>query len=298
MGAAEMVPGVSAATIAFVTGIYDRLATGLGQLTPRLFLVARKRGIRAAWVTLDGSFLAVVFSGMAIAVLTLGGSIAWLLAHHPVLTASFFGGLVVAAVWLVYRRLSRFGLDLSIGAAAGAATGGLMTLMAPINLTATPLHLFAGGVLAMCAWLLPGLSGSTLLLLVGLYGTSVTALHHFDAGELVWLVAGLWCGMVFLSQLFARLLQRHRDETLAVLAGLMAGALMRLWPWRSMASYQLNQNGVQFPVVQQPVSPDIYTSLTGQDPRVALAITAAVAGFAVAVIVARLFSESRKDPVQ
>lgn len=298
MGVAEIVPGVSAATVAFVAGIYERLVHGLRQVSPGLLLVAIREGAGVAWARLDGNFLVMVLAGMATTMLVCAGAVTWLLAHLPVLTGAFFGGLVFASIWLIYRRVSRVGVDLLLAAVVGTIIGGMITRMIPVNLPPTPLNLFVGGVLAMCAWLLPGMSGSRMLLMIGLYSTAGDALGRFDLVTLVCLGAGLWCGLLGMGQLLSNLLRRHHDETLSVLAGMMAGAALNLWPWRSTASYQLISSRVGIPVVQEPVSPHIYTQLTGQDPRIALAVVAAVAGFALVLFVARLASESVVDSVR
>lgn len=298
MGAAEVVPGVSGGTIAFVTGIYERLVNGLRHFTPMLLVALKNDGIKATWARVDGTFLLVLFAGMAVSLVVFAGGVSWLLVHRPVMIWSFFGGLVIASVWLVYRQISRFGVDLMIATLLGAAVGGLVTTLVPINLPPTPLYLFCGGVVAVCAWILPGISGSFILLLLGLYAYVINAVHQLDLSTLAILATGCVVGLVAFSQVLSRLFRHHRDETLAVLTGFMIGSLVKLWPWKSTVSYQLQPDGSHIPLVQDPVSPHIYTSMTGQDPQIAMAIVSAIAGIVLVLVIEWLASESVRDSVK
>lgn len=298
MGAAEVVPGVSGGTIAFVSGIYERLVDGLRQFTPRLLLVLKQQGIKGVWQQIDGTFLVVLFSGMGVSIGLFAGTVTWLIANEPVPVWSFFGGLVVASVWVVSRQISRFGIDLLLAVAAGAAIGGAVTLIVPINLPPTSLTIFAGGAVAVCAWILPGMSGSFILLILGLYAYVISAVSRLDVLTLATLAAGCVVGLVSFSRLLSHLLHGYRDQTLAVLTGFMMGSLFKLWPWKSTVSYQLQSDGSHIPLVQDPVSPHIYTALTGQDPQLLLAAAFTLAGFLLVIAIERLASASAHNPVE
>lgn len=298
MGAAEVVPGVSGGTIAFVTGIYERLVNGLRQFTPYLVIHLKNHGIRATWQQVDGTFLVVLFGGMAVSIVGFAGGITWLLDHKPVFIWSFFGGLVIASVWVVYRQISRFGADLVIATLVGAALGGIITGLVPINLPPTPLFIFAGGVVAVCAWILPGISGSFILLILGLYAFVIGAVNRFDIVTLATLAAGCVVGLVGFSRVLSHMFKHYRDETLAVLTGFMMGSLLKLWPWKKVVSYQLGPHGSRIPLVQDPVSPHMYTALTGQDPQIAIAVLSALGGFALVLLIEWLSSESAADSVK
>ncbi|NQV65773.1 MAG: DUF368 domain-containing protein [SAR86 cluster bacterium] len=283
MGAAEVVPGVSGGTIAFISGIYERLLEAIKQLTPALFLVARKDGLAALWRQIDGWFLLLLFAGMGVAIVAFASGISYLLHYEPVALWSFFSGLVVASTWVMSRQLTGFGLKLLLLVIIGAVTGIVITSIVPIELPPTPLFLFVGGALAVCAWILPGISGSFILLILGLYGIVIEAIKTLDLVTLALVASGCALGLVSFAQVLTRLFKHARDGMLAILTGFMLGSLVKLWPWKETLAYQLGADGRQIPLIQEPVLPATYMSLTGADPQIELAMLAMIAGF-VAVI--------------
>lgn len=285
MGAAEVVPGVSGGTIAFISGIYERLLNALRQFTPGLVTLLFRHGIGAAWARIDGTFLLILFGGMGVSILGFASAISYLLEHEQVAIWSFFFGLVIASVWVVTRQISRFGFDLVLAAVTGAAVGMIISTLLPVEVSPTPIFVFAAGAVAVCAWILPGLSGSFILLILGLYAFVIDAIRSFDVITLAALGAGCAIGLVTFAQVLSRLMQRFRDETLAVLTGFMVGSLVKLWPWKNTLSYQLKEDGSQIPVVQEPVWPTAYESLTGQDPDLLLAAGSLVAGLLLVLAV-------------
>jgi putative membrane protein len=281
MGAAEVVPGVSGGTIAFITGIYERLINAIKQCTPALLFRLKKEGFVAVWQAVDANFLLALFGGMGISIVLFARGISYLLVEHPIFLWSFFFGLVIASTWIVARQISRFGTDLVIFTAVGTSIGVLVTSVVPLELSPTLWFIFLGGAIAVCAWILPGLSGSFILLILGLYGTVIDAIKSFDLEVLIVLGLGCFIGLICFAQLLSKLFRDHKDETLAVLTGFMLGSLAKLWPWKETLSYQMKADGSQFPLVQEPILPQSYIQLTGQDPYLFVAIGIAVAGIVV-----------------
>ena len=281
MGAAEVVPGVSGGTIAFVTGIYERLINAIKQFTPALLLRLKNEGFVSVWHTVDANFLLVLFGGMGISILLFARGISYLLVTHPIFLWSFFFGLVIASTWIVVRQISRFGYDLVIFAAIGTSIGLLVTTVIPLELSPTLWFFFLGGAVAVCAWILPGLSGSFILLILGLYGAVIDAIKSFELDVLLVLGLGCFVGLVSFAQLVSKLFRDHKDETLAVLTGFMLGSLAKLWPWKETISYQMKADGSKFPLVQEPVLPQSYVQITGQEPYVLAAAGIAIAGIIV-----------------
>ncbi|MDZ7683771.1 MAG: DUF368 domain-containing protein [Gammaproteobacteria bacterium] len=238
MGAAEVVPGVSGGTIAFISGIYERLLNSLRQFTPRLLGVLRRDGIKAVRDRVDGGFLLLLGAGMGFSVIAFAGIIGYFIEHEAIALWSFFAGLVLGSVYIVTRQISRFGLDLVMAAAAGVAVGVVITSVAPVEIEPTPWFIFAAGAVAVSAWILPGLSGSFILLILGLYTVIIDAINTFEVVTLLALASGCAIGLVTFAQVLWRLLSRFRDETLAVLTGFMLGSLVKLWPWKHTLSYQ------------------------------------------------------------
>lgn len=295
MGAAEVVPGVSGGTIAFISGIYERLINALKSFTPGLYFVLRDRGVKGVWQTIDGQFLALLFGAMAVTVFAFASGVRYLLDNEPVLIWSFFFGLVIASAWVVIREISRFGIELLLAGATGLMIGIIITTMVPLSLPAMPWALFVGGALAVCAWILPGLSGSFILLILGLYTYMIDIIGRLDMIALGALAAGCALGLVSFAQLLSRLFKHYRDETLAVLTGFMLGSLTKLWPWKQTLSYQISDDGSQIPLLQEPILPWVYLDITGSEPEVGLAIATAVTGLAVVLIINWLATRTR-DP--
>jgi putative membrane protein len=287
MGAAEVVPGVSGGTIAFVSGFYDRLVHGIQRLTPLRLLDLPRVGIRKFWHDLDLSFLVLLFSAMLASVLMLARGVSYLLVYEPILIWSFFFGLVLASIVIVVRRIWPVNLGLICAIAVGTTIGFVVTRLAPLESEVSALALFAGGCIAVCAWILPGLSGSFVLLVLGLYQTVITALKDFEVMTIAWVLAGCAVGLVSFSRILGALLDRFHNQTVAVLAGFMVGSLPRIWPWKHTTSYQLKPDGSQLPVVQEPVLPIHYEAITGLDPQYLVGVAACVTGIVVIIAMDR-----------
>jgi putative membrane protein len=232
MGTADLIPGVSGGTMALILGIYQELIASLGSLTSPPFLDALVHlRLRRAFRLANGGFLTAVLLGIATAVLALSRLMHWLLAHHPGAVHAFFFGLILASAGLVARRVGRW----TPGAVAGAllATAGAFGLvgLAP---TATPdavAFLVLSGALAVCALMLPGISGAFVLVLLGKYDTALAAVTRLDLAVLLPLAVGAVLGLLTFARLLAWLLRRAHDTTLAVLAGFMLGSLRKVWPF-------------------------------------------------------------------
>ena len=264
MGAADVVPGVSGGTIAFITGIYDRLLNSLRSFSPTLLLLLKNEGIGACWKKVDGTFLVCVFSGILISILSFAHLISYLLAEYPVLIWSFFFGLILVSGLHMVRQVHHYSVTggiLFVLAAVAAYTIGTLT---PASLTPTPLILFFAGSIAICAMILPGISGSFLLLLMGLYATVLQAVKTLDLVVLTIFASGCVVGLLSFSHILSWLLRKHRDLALSLLTGLMVGALGKVWPWKQTLETRLNSSGEEVPFLEVNVSPFSYESLTGE----------------------------------
>jgi len=280
MGAAEVVPGVSGGTIAFVSGFYERLVNGIARLTPFSLLELPKIGFATWWKKYDLGFLFVLFGAMLVSILILARGVSYLLAEHPVGIWSFFFGLVLSSIFVVGRRLP-LSVESGLALGIGVAVGMVVVRIIPFEAEISGLTLFAGGCIAVCAWILPGLSGSFLLLVLGLYQTVITAIKNFELLTLCYVGLGSVVGLMCFSRILTVLLARFYDVTVALLVGFMLGSLTKIWPWKHTTSYQIKHDGSQIPVVQEPVLPGAYEQLTGADPEIVLALAALVTGFFV-----------------
>jgi putative membrane protein len=158
----------------------------------------------------------------------------------------------------------------------------------PISIDPALLYVFMGGAIAVCAWILPGLSGSFILLLLGLYGPVLNAVNTLDLYLLGTLALGCLLGLVSFSHLLTWLFTHYRSETLGLLAGFMVGALAKVWPWKHVLSYQIGKDGVQIPVLEEIVSPATYQQITGSDPQTVIALGVCLAGLALVIALERM----------
>jgi len=244
MGAADIVPSVSGGTIALIAGIYQRLINALGSIGPSLWQVFRAdggiKGLLAVWRQVDATFLLVLLLGIVTSFATLAGMIKYLLDNQPLLIWSFFFGLVVATVVILLSEIKRW-----TAARASLFIAGLLIAVfisqLPIS-SATPSlpYLFFAGAIAICAMILPGISGSFILLLMGAYDAVLEAVDTFNLTVIFTLMAGMLTGLLLFTRLLKWLLSKYYQATLALLTGFIAGSLVKVWPWKVDALGTLN----------------------------------------------------------
>ncbi|WP_090276227.1 DUF368 domain-containing protein [Halopseudomonas litoralis] len=263
MGAADVVPGVSGGTIAFITGIYDRLLAAISACTPNKLVWLLRGRIRETWQSIDGNFLVALLAGVVTSIATLANLISYLLGEHPELVWSFFFGLILVSVVLVGREIQRWNLWTLAMLLVGAAFAYVITVAAPLQWPVNPVMIFLAGAIAICAMILPGISGSFILLLLGLYATVLGAVRSFDVTLLTVFIFGCLVGILSFSRLLSWLLQHARDVTLAFLTGLMLGSLNKVWPWKQTLTWRENSQGVMEPLQQVNLLPSNYELLTG-----------------------------------
>ncbi len=256
MGSADVVPGVSGGTIAFVTGIYDQLLGSIRKVDAQALVLLFKQGPRAAWQHINGTFLVVLGAGVLTALLSLAKGIHFLLLHYPVWLWAFFFGLIIASVFHVGREIRQWNAVTLVLLAAGAVVAGWISMASPTSIEATPFVVFLAGSIAICAMILPGISGSFILLLMGLYEPILGALKNLDLGIMALFGAGAVIGLLSFSRLLSWLLAGWREATFAVLTGFMLGSLVKVWPWKETLSIRLNSKGETVPFLQQNILPE------------------------------------------
>lgn len=238
MGAADVVPGVSGGTVALITGIYERLISALAAADKEaLILLARGRW-RAVWYRLDGTFLALLLAGMLTAVFSLASAVYWLLAHYPQPLWSFFSGLIlISGILLVRDEVNVAKFDHFVLFCLGAALAvGIATLPTASFLVGLP-GLFFAGAIAICAMILPGISGSFILVLLGMYAPVLNAIREVQLTELAVFALGCAVGLLSFTRLLSWLLRHARLRLLACLSGILLGSLSTVWPWQVSAGF-------------------------------------------------------------
>lgn len=233
MGAADIVPGVSGGTIAFITGIYDRLLGAINSVNFSVLKTLKNEGLGATWKQIDGTFLLTLFVGIMSSILILTNPILFLLETHPVLIWSFFFGLVFASIWLVGKQVKAYNLVNFLFFIGGTILAYWITTLSNLNDTNNLVYIFFAGTVAICAMILPGISGAFILMILGVYKTVITALKEKELITIA--VFGLGCiiGLLSFSRLLKWLLNNRRAQTLSMLTGFLLGSLNKIWPWKN-----------------------------------------------------------------
>jgi putative membrane protein len=284
MGAADIVPGVSGGTIAFITGIYERLITALSSLDRQCLAAFRERGVRGVWEHIDGTFLLVLFAGILTSVVSAARLISYLLSEHGILLWSFFFGLILGSVFFIVKSMKTHTFSTGMGLLLGALAAYFITVLTPAEIALNPVTLFCAGAIAICAMILPGISGSFLLLIMGMYGSILQAVKDFDIGVLLIFISGCVVGLLSFTHFLKWLLRHYHDVTLAVLTGFMLGSLNKVWPWKQTVEYRLNSHGESTPLVQLNILPHQYEQLTGESSAIVLAVMAFLTGLALVLV--------------
>ena len=289
MGAADAVPGVSGGTIAFITGIYEELINTIKQFGPSALGAWRRGGLRGLYVHLNLTFLMPLLAGVAISLFSVAHLALWLMEAHPLLLQGFFFGLVAASGLVVGQAGERWKLayllPLTLGLLLAQLLPGMMPLVLMIGNEA--MVVVVAGAIAISAMLLPGVSGSFLLLTMGLYGTIMGAIRSFDLGIIILFGMGCLLGLALSSRLLSWLLKRYHGATLQLLLGFIVGSLPVLWPWRELLRYQLGSEGQMIPLAYRYLLPSDYAVLTGESAQVAGVVSLMVFGALLVVLLNR-----------
>jgi putative membrane protein len=283
MGAADVVPGVSGGTIAFITGIYEELVTTISNVNLSLLQTLKKKGFKQMWTQLNGNFLLALLSGIAISIFSLMKLMSFLLENHPVLVWSFFFGLVLASVFYIAKQIPKWKLVHYIIFAVAAVGAYLITTLTPVGGTQNLAYLFLCGALAICAMILPGISGAFILVLLGAYKQILEAVSHFDLKVIAVVGAGAIVGILSFSRLLKWLFQKYEYFTLALLTGFVFGSLNKIWPWKNVLESEMIRDK-EVIISELSVMPYSFDG----DPQVVFAIILAVLGFGLILLLERL----------
>lgn len=286
MGAADLVPGVSGGTIALISGIYEELITSINNINFSIIKNWRAEGFKAAWKKLNGNFLLALFLGIGISVLSLAKLISWLLENQPVLLWSFFFGLVVASVFFVGKEIKKWNAGTIIMLLLGAAVAFYITTLPPSENTASTPYLFLSGALAICAMILPGISGAFILVLLGSFKTILDAVHERDIKIIAIVGLGAIFGLLSFAKLLKWMFQHYKNLTLALLTGFIIGSLNKIWPWKKILATKTFGDKI-IPIDEQSVSPYAFEG----DNQLIFAILLAILGFSIIFIMEKAASK-------
>ena len=277
MGAADVVPGVSGGTIAFITGIYEELINSIQSISTEALPALFKEGLPSAWKKANANFLLVLLSGIAVSVLSLAKGISHLLETQPVLVWSFFFGLIVASAVVVGKSVEKWNATAVIIMVAGIGLAYFITVASPAKTPEAWWFIFLSGSLAICAMILPGISGSFILLLLGKYKYILNALSELDLQTILLFLSGCVVGLLSFARLLSWMFKHYKNTTIAMLTGFMIGSLNKVWPWKITTQTTLDRHGEEIPLTQKSVLPQNFDA----DPQLIWALVAAIVGFAV-----------------
>jgi len=255
MGAADVVPGVSGGTMAFILGVYEELLNTIKSFNLALIPLLLKFRIKEALEHVNWKFLAVLGGGLMTALISLAHVITWLLEHHPVPLFAFFFGLVLASIVAVSAHVHwkpTMVLTLIVGTVIAYGVVGLV----PMNVPNTPVILFFSGAVAICAMILPGISGSFILLILGQYAYLLNGLKEMNLAVILPAVAGMAVGIMAFARVLSWLLKHYHQVTVTLLVGFMLGSLRKIWPFKEVVEWMHDRHGELVPMIEKNIMPD------------------------------------------
>lgn len=279
MGMADVVPGVSGGTIAFISGIYEELLDSIRSVNATALKLLLRFRLAEFWRHINGRFLLPVLLGIAVAIFSLARLMTYLLVNHPIGIWSFFFGLIVASALLVAKQIGRWDWRTVLAFVVGAVAAWWITVATPAETPNDWWFVMLSGAIAICAMILPGISGAFILLLLGKYQYIMHAVGEFYIPVIVVFVIGAAAGIISFSHLLSWLLKHWHDVTVAVLMGFMVGSLNKVWPWKETVETYLDSHGVAQPLVQNNVAPGTFEQLTGQPSLLVQAVLLGIVGF-------------------
>lgn len=285
MGAADVVPGVSGGTVAFITGIYEELVNSIKSINLKAIKLLFGFKIAEFWKAVNGTFLLSVVLGIALSIFSLAKVMEYLLNNYPVLTWSFFFGLVIASAVYVAKTIKEWDAVTIFSGLAGIFAAYFITVISPVEANTAYWFVFISGAISICAMILPGISGSFILILLGMYKFILEAVSNLKITIILTFMAGAIIGIIAFSNVLSWLLKKYRNPTIALLAGFMAGSLNKVWPWKQVAKTFIDHHGEIKPLVEKNIMPATYEQITGNSAFLLWAIMLAVAGFALIFVI-------------
>ena len=287
MGAADVVPGVSGGTIAFIVGIYDELINSIKSINLESLKLFFSGKWATFWKKINGNFLFFLLAGIGISVFSLSKLITWLLVNQPILVWSFFFGLVLASTWFVSKDIKEWkSWKTWVAFVIGAVVAFYITVATPAETPSNLLFIFLCGAIAICAMILPGISGSFILVLLGKYFFIMDAVKTLDVVVIAVFGAGVCIGITSFSHILSYALAHFRNITLAVLTGFMLGSLNKVWPWKEVVETFVDSHGEVKPLIETNILPNAH---------VPEAVVLMVVGFFLVYFLEKL---SAKTPVR
>ncbi|GAB3653455.1 DUF368 domain-containing protein [Echinicola sediminis] len=283
MGAADIVPGVSGGTIALITGIYETLLDSIKSFDLKALQLLSRFQLKDLWKHVNASFLLTLLLGIFTSIFTLSKLITYLMDEHPIPLWSFFCGLIIISSVMILQDIKRWNVMVIVSIPLGGLFAYWITGLNPVNSPDALYFTFVAGAIAICAMILPGISGSFLLLILGKYETILSAVNQRDFLTLGIFAVGCIVGILSFSRLISWMLKHHHAVTIAVLSGFMLGSINKIWPWKKVLSYRMSSSGEQKPFVTENIWPNHYFAETGLEPKFFLGLMAFLFGIILVI---------------
>ena len=285
MGAADVIPGVSGGTIAFLMGIYQELLDSIKSVNGEAFKLLFKGRILEFWKHINGNFLASIFVGILVSVFSLARLMKYLLEFHPIPLWSFFFGLILASAIYILKGLDKWSIQNIISLIIGVGIAAFICVASPAQTPDALWFIFLSGAIAICAMILPGISGSFILLLLGKYAFVMTAVTDLNIPVLAVFAAGCAVGIISFSHFLSWLLKKFYMLTIALLSGFMLGSLLKVWPWKVPGAAE----GFDYPAL-----PAQFEQVTGLDAQLGTSVAFAVLGLAIVLVIEFVAAKGQK----
>ena len=256
MGAADVVPGVSGGTVAFIVGIYEELINSIKSINPTNLKLLFSLRIAEFWKAINANFLLALVSGIAISIFSLAKLITYLLENEPVLVWAFFFGLVLSSTYFVTKTITQWDWKTYLFFVIGTVGAYFITVATPTETPNNLFFIFLCGAIAICAMILPGISGSFILVLLGKYFYIMSAVKSLDIVVMLVFICGAFIGITSFSNVLSFLLRRFHNTTIATLAGFMLGSLNKVWPWKETVETYVDSHGHIKPLVEENILPN------------------------------------------
>tara|TARA_A100001011_G_scaffold271258_1_gene280471 strand:+ start:112 stop:984 length:873 start_codon:yes stop_codon:yes gene_type:complete len=288
MGAADVVPGVSGGTVAFITGIYEELLKSISSINFKNLRHLKNYNIKSVWNEINGNFLFSVFIGILVSVFSLSRAITYFIKTYPVLVWSLFFGLIISSAYIISKKVPNWNFQKITSYTIGVLIAYAITSLSPVENPESLLYIFLSGAIAICAMILPGISGSFILLLMGSYSLILKALNEFDILVITVFIFGCLLGLLSFAKLLNHLFGKYRDLTIAVLTGFLIGSLNKVWPWKVVISTRINSSGEIVPFMEKNTWPHYFEG----DPNLIAAISLAVFGFIIVFFIDKISAKN------
>lgn len=294
MGSADVIPGVSGGTIAFITGIYEELLDSIKAFDLTAFRLLTAFEIKKLWQHINGNFLVALLTGIGVSIIIFAQVITRLLELYPIYVWSFFFGLIIISSITIARQIKSWSPGVIVAFVVGLASAYLIVSSTPATTPTAWWFIILSGMVAITAMILPGISGSFILLIMGKYEYVLRALKDLNYLVIVLFAGGCVIGLLSFSRAISWFLKKYHNMAIGLLSGFMVGSLYKIWPWKRVVQFRLNSAGQQVPFIESNVWPQYYHKLTGQDPQVLFALLFIALGFGVVVVIEKIAHTSIK----